>query len=198
MPFPLTFPYPGDVGPHSPEGYARQLKQLLPRGSLWLLEQGSELSKFLVAIADEFSRVDARGVNLIDESDPRTATETLDDWESALSLPDERVTEISTDPAERRLAVTQKYTNRGGQSPSFFVAFAAECGYTVTISNFHTSVARCGAARCGEARTESKRMLFKMLVTVTAIASTALPVETFERVITHAVHSHATVTFAYP
>ena len=59
----------------SAAAYADQLKQLLPRGRLWLLEADAKLRALLLAIAEELARVDARGVDLINESDPRTADE---------------------------------------------------------------------------------------------------------------------------
>lgn len=111
--------------------YAQQLKDLLPPGKVWNLEADSNISKTMLATGDELARVDARGVDLIEESDPRTADETIEDWESMLSLPDERVTVIAATLAERRIAVTQKYVAQGGQDVEFFTRLALACGYTL-------------------------------------------------------------------
>jgi hypothetical protein len=51
--------------------------KLLPPGELWFLEIASALRNLLRGIADEFKRIRLRGVDLINESDPRTATEAL-------------------------------------------------------------------------------------------------------------------------
>jgi uncharacterized protein YmfQ (DUF2313 family) len=110
--------------------YVRQLRNLLPPGVAFD-ELQPELKKMLAALAEELARVDARGIDLINEADPRTADETIADWERVLSLPDEQVPVIAGTLAERRIAVTQKYTARGGQNVAFFVALAAACGYTV-------------------------------------------------------------------
>lgn len=111
--------------------YSQALKQLLPRGRLWNLEQDSEISNTLLAIGGELARVDARGMDLIKETDPRTATETIADWERILALPDDRVLAIPGTLAARRVAATAKFVAREGQSVAFFVRLAAACGYTL-------------------------------------------------------------------
>jgi uncharacterized protein YmfQ (DUF2313 family) len=113
------------------EAYARQLKQLLPPGRLWKLEPDSWLSKVLLAIGDELARIDARGEKLIDEADPRTALETLPEWERMLGI---------TPPAgatagERQLAITAAYVSRGGQTAAYYIALAASLGYVATVTD---------------------------------------------------------------
>lgn len=112
------------------EAYARQLKQLLPRGMLWNLEPDAMMSKLLLGVSEELARIDARGVDLLDEWDPSTASETLEDWERALDItPPDGATED-----ERRVAVAAKYIARGGQTPAYFISLAAALGFTVTIT----------------------------------------------------------------
>lgn len=110
--------------------YARQLKQLLPRGILWALESDSELSKLLLGIADELVRVDGRGVALLEEWDPRTADETLADWERALGL----IPADGATAAARRLQAAMKLVARGGQTSAYFKALAERLGFTVSIA----------------------------------------------------------------
>lgn len=112
--------------------YARQKEQLLPRGLLWKLEPGSVLRSLLLGIAEEFARIDARAVLLQDEWDPRTATETLDDWERTLGIPDSE-TPLGATVNERRTNITSRLLVRGGQTPAYFVALAASLGYTVAV-----------------------------------------------------------------
>src|SRR6266540_6757682 len=99
------------------EAYARQLKQLLPRGLLWKLEPTSWLSRLLLAIADELARIDARGEDLQNEWDPRTALETLPDWERILGItPPAGATTI-----ERQAAAAAAIAARGGSTASYFI-----------------------------------------------------------------------------
>jgi uncharacterized protein YmfQ (DUF2313 family) len=114
------------------EWYARQLKQLLPPGALWWLDPGSWLSTQLLAIGDELARVDGRGEALVDEWDPRTALETLPDWERVLGLP-EGAAALSSVTAERQAAVARKLAARGGQTAAYFIGLAARLGFVVTV-----------------------------------------------------------------
>ncbi len=116
--------------------YARQLKHLLPRGSLWALEDGSALGKLLLAIADELARIDARCVALVEEWFPDTADETLDDWERVLGI----VPEDGATDAERRLVAAAALTARGGSTPIYFVALALKLGFVTSIAYTSTHV----------------------------------------------------------
>lgn len=128
------------------DAYARQLRHLFPPGVALDLVDDSELSKLCRALADELARVDARGKDLINEGDPRSADQTIEQWEEMVGLPDDRVTVIPATLAERRIAVTQKYGNRGGQNVSFFVQLAALCGYTVAAGFLAPPAALSGSA----------------------------------------------------
>jgi uncharacterized protein YmfQ (DUF2313 family) len=178
--------------------YVRSLKQLLPRGAVWLLETGSVISNALAGAADELVRVDDRGDDLIEESDPRTATETIAEWEEMLGLPDEFVTAISADIAIRRTAVAQKYASRGGQDNAFFVQLALLCGYTATFSNYYAELSVSGVLEAGD-ELMGLTAAYSMLVTVTVEAVSALDRADFERVIRHATHAHiGHIEFVYP
>lgn len=130
--------------------YKRQLLQLLPRGAAWEIELGDVRDKFLEAIAQELARVEARGVDLFNEGDPRTALEMLPDWEQAVSLPDSIVTEIPASVTERRIAILTKLLARGGASPQYFIDLAAVMGFLITITEYTSSVARSGRLRSGD------------------------------------------------
>lgn len=66
--------------------YSRVQQHLLPPGVPWKLDSDGVLTKVLLASGDELARVSQRGVDLIDESDPRTTDELLTDFETALGL----------------------------------------------------------------------------------------------------------------
>lgn len=184
--------------------YVRQLRALLPRGVLLTVEQSPVLTKVLEALALELARIDARAKDLIAELDPRTATETLADWERALSLPDERVLEIPGTTAERRIAITQKYVAREGANYAFYERLVAACGRELTsITKYAGSVARVGA-RVGNgltypfARVYGPVWAYSILLTIDAGPAPAkLSEADTERVIRHVTHAHITVHFIH-
>lgn len=184
--------------------YVRQLRALLPRGVLLTVDQSSVLTKVLEAVALELARIDARAKDLVAEIDPRTATETLGDWERVLSLPDERVLEIPATTAERRIAVTQKYVAREGQNLAFYTRLVAACGRELTsITKYATSVLRVGA-RAGNGLTYPTARVFgsvwaySILITIdSGPAPVKLSEADTERVIRHVTHAHVTVHFLH-
>lgn len=102
-----------------------------------------------VHLAEPLARVDARGDALIGETDPRTTAEMLPDWERVVGLPD-ACSRAAGEPTlqERRAAIHQRWTARGGQSRAFFIAVAEALGYAVEIEEYRPFV--CGLSRCGE------------------------------------------------
>lgn len=193
--FPGPFPAPGSSD-EAVIPYSRQLADLLPPGVVWDLEADSEIRKVLLACADEYERVRERGWALIEETDPRTATETIAEWEEALGLPDERVTAIPSTIAERRVAVTQKYTGRGGQNYEFFENLCNDCGYPLdSIVKGITFMLRVGF-RCSD-RVYGDNYAHSMRLVLEPHTPDALPQADFERVIRHVAHSHIQVEFEY-
>lgn len=171
------------------------LQQLLPRGP-FLLEPGSRLIRLLEAISYEIARVEARGADLVEESDPRTATETLPEWERVLSLPDAVVTTIPAGLAQRRLVVTQKFVRQGGQSRPYYIALAAACGYTVTIDDSLRGLVLRAGFRTG-ARSYGTAPAFTWRVDVQPPAGAALSHAELEAVIRRSKPSHTEVLFNY-
>lgn len=70
----------------SAAAYARMLKALLPPGQL-RLDEDAVLSGAVEGAAEELARISQRAADLLEESDPRTATELLPDYERVLKLP---------------------------------------------------------------------------------------------------------------
>lgn len=190
----FAFTFGGDVGESNT--YASQLLKLLPPGLLWNVESDSKLRATMLGVGDEFTRVQLRGVNLIDESDPRTASETLEDWERMLGLPDEQVPVIPATFAERRIAITAKLVSRGGQNYAFFETLCAAAGYPLlSIDKFVGSVLRAGF-RVGD-RVYGDAYAYAIRITVGPATTGALTHAQFEAVIQHATHSHIVVIFVY-
>ncbi len=90
------------------EAYARVQKALLPPGKLWKLID-STLENVFLATGDELARVSGRAIDLVIESDGRTTTELVTDFERELALPS------TGSLAERRLRIDAQETKR----PSF-------------------------------------------------------------------------------
>lgn len=108
--------------------------KLLPPGIAWNREQTSTLYKLAQSIAEELCRMEARAVQLLVESDPRTTTELLEDWERVLGLPGDCVGLAET-IQQRRANVVSKLISRSSQTKQFYVDLAATLGYTITVDD---------------------------------------------------------------
>lgn len=118
--------------------YLAQLHALAPQGAAWPREGETTLNALFAGIAEELARVDARGVQLMGETDPRVVVETLADWERAWGLPDGCAVAEPTEDG-RRLALHQKVASLGGQSAPYYVGMAALLGYEAEVDQFSPS-----------------------------------------------------------
>lgn len=95
------------------------LAPLLPAGPAWDL-----LQPFLRAVLDGVNGavIDAynRVLDLLKESDPRTASETLPEWLTAWGLPEEGEALPTSEEGQRGLLVG-KVTAQGGQSREYYI-----------------------------------------------------------------------------
>ncbi len=82
------------------EKYARMSMELLPPGKVWRLAEDSTLHKLLLGCAEELGRLEGRALDLVEESDPRTAVELLSEYERQLEL------ESTGTDAERQARIT--------------------------------------------------------------------------------------------
>lgn len=145
--------------------YAAQLRALFPRGRAWPEAGGPVWQSLMLSLAPELRRIDARTAALIDEADPRTTVEGLEDWERVLGLPDPCFGAVETVP-ERRALIGALLLIEGGQTPAYFEALCALFGHVITIEETAPSVTglmragaelassvqgfQCGVARSGE------------------------------------------------
>lgn len=174
--------------------YLSLLKGLLPPGR-WNLQDDSEVSKTLHAIADELDRVDARAKQLIEESDPRTATETLADWERILGLPNEQIPEIPGTTAARRVAITQAFVARGGQNYEYYETVCAACGYPlISIERMTNRMLRAESGRVGD-RVYGRAYAFAILITTGPNTPDPLSSNEYKAVIRKICHSEFTPVF---
>lgn len=129
--------------------YIRMLLSLFPKGKAWSQSLASVFYKLCDSMSQELVRLDTRArVNMINEALPDTTFEMIADWERVVGLPDSCTDLLADTLPLRRVDVVRKLRDRGGQSAAFFIALAADFGYTVTIQD--KLPARCGIMRCGD------------------------------------------------
>ncbi len=139
---------PPTPAPADAEQYAELLGRLLPPGPIWTLPS-TQLADVLLGLGAELARIHNAGLGLLDEADPRTATQTIGAWEATVGLPDPLYgTPSNLD--ERRALAHARLIAKGGQSAAYFVRVAAALGVTITIEH-RFKVLRAGfrtGARC--------------------------------------------------
>ena len=110
----------------TPDAYASALSQLVPPGR-WNLEAAtSKLYALLLANGDELARVSQRAAALIEESDPRTATEMPAEWEQMLELPS-----TGTDEDRRARIVSRLLSSLGARPLDFQTSIAPIFGLAI-------------------------------------------------------------------
>lgn len=122
-----------DIGRVAEGDYVEVAVSLLPPGPAWprFLETG--LRKVLGAFCREPERIHNRGLDLVEESDPRTATETIAAWEREYGLPEKCLHDPPSTIEGRRAAVHAKAISQGGQTAAYFISIAAALGHVITI-----------------------------------------------------------------
>lgn len=114
--------------------FAKGLKSLLPRGRVWPRDNDTTQNTLWQALGLTFERHNARVNNLLVDAFPLTTIELLPEWEKTLGLPDPCAGLAPTIEA-RRAQVIARLTSTGGQAIAYFIQFAANLGYTITVTN---------------------------------------------------------------
>lgn len=112
------------------EDYAFSIEQLLPQGLAWNFKPGGVAKQLFRALGLEFSRIERRVRELIEEADPRTTQELLADWERVAGLP--AICEGGDAPTTiegRQAALHTKLTARPSGNAPFFLGIAESLGY---------------------------------------------------------------------
>jgi uncharacterized protein YmfQ (DUF2313 family) len=96
--------------------YRQAYADALPNGAAWAAKDDPEstLYKLIHGLSDELSRVDSRVTDLLDEADPRTASETLPEWASVLNC----------DEAD----VYPTYIQSHDQREEYYISLIGACG----------------------------------------------------------------------
>lgn len=119
----------------SADDFARALQRLLPRGRVWNESADSVQMQVLTGLATSLATQSDRALNLLTDAFPEDTIELLSEWEDTLGLPDPCASGTLTIQS-RRNQVIARFTNSGGQSASYFIEYAANLGYTVTVENY--------------------------------------------------------------
>lgn len=112
--------------------HARAMRKLLPPGQVLPTEAGSTLMKLLQGLAGEYARLEQRGCDLIEEMDPRTTFELIDDWERVLGLPSD-CGPPPTSLEDRRAAILARLINNNASTLETLRMIAAAWGAPATI-----------------------------------------------------------------
>jgi uncharacterized protein YmfQ (DUF2313 family) len=124
------------------------LRILLPIGDAWPRAVPELVrDQVLDGLGLSYDRVRRRALDLVEESDPRTAIEMLPEWEAALGLPD-TCAPLADTVAERQRRAHAKLIARGGDTIAYFTAVAAALGFAITIEEHQAATCEsdCEAA----------------------------------------------------
>jgi uncharacterized protein YmfQ (DUF2313 family) len=127
--------------------YQAAMQALLPRGRAWPRDPGSLLSMLFLGLAPTYYRQGVACAGLLADAFPLTPVDLLGEWEATLGLPDPCAGVQPTIQA-RQAQVAARFIAQGGQSVPYFIAFAANLGYAITITEFAPFC--CGVNTCGQ------------------------------------------------
>jgi uncharacterized protein YmfQ (DUF2313 family) len=134
---------------YTEEDYAQQLRNLLPRGLAWRLQDGSILMALLRGLAKVMHKVASRAWRIVTkEQFPGAVEEMYPDWETELGLPDP-CRPGRQNVEQRAYDILYKYNLTGGQTKAYFIGIAKFLGFDVEIEEFKAF--RVGENTCGQA-----------------------------------------------
>ena len=178
------------------DDYKFSILQFLPQGLAWNPTPGGLMDKLFCALSFEPSRVERRGLDLLEEYDPRTTQELLEDWERVLDLPGDCDPPGTQTDDERRAAVLAKLTQQAFSSVPFFLDLASDLGYpSAQIIHEHDPF-ECGISVCGDALKgdEGHWTYTWTLITGATSANDAI----LQCLVREAAQAHVVVHFVYP
>lgn len=128
--------------------YTEFLFRFLPVGRLWDVFNET-FNDLFEAFAEEFNRNDQRNIDLQKEAIPGLATETLEQWEFDVLLPDELPDETVTISERQARICTKLFNTPNNPTAQFFENFALDRGVVIAIS-FAAGAFRVGINRVGD------------------------------------------------
>jgi len=112
--------------------YLQQFQALLPSGAAWPREPDTNLTRSLLALAAEYSRLDARADDLLREFQPSTAVELLPEWETEYGI----IPLAGATIQERQQLAAWYHVTDGDIKKPYYVALAAMYGFTIRIDDY--------------------------------------------------------------
>ncbi len=134
--FPLVpdFTYPSNALPvFSVDDFTQAMLNLTPQGRVWAKQPQSNLYMMLRALVGSFYRMNISANNLLLDIFPPTTIDLLKEWQETCGLPDPCADQQQTF-IEQRDQVVSRIIDTGGQSIPYLIAFAANLGFTITIT----------------------------------------------------------------
>ena len=120
---------------YSTSDYLRAYLAALPDGPAWNKDPDSTMSAVVDSLMPTYARLSAAAKNMIADSFPASTINLIDEWQSSLGLPDPCLGLNPTLAAEQNQIVA-RLTDNGGQSLPYFVQYAANLGYNISITTF--------------------------------------------------------------
>jgi len=95
---------------------------------------GHLLTRLLSCFAAEMANVESEAWRLINQTDPGVATDTLEDWERVLGLPEDCFAdEVLTVEERQRQAHTKLFARYEVTDLDFYLSYAAELGFSISL-----------------------------------------------------------------
>lgn len=127
----------------SVDDYDKALDRLLPRGPIWQRTPGSVLDSILHAIAQELARVDAQADRVLEEADPRTSFDLLQQWFTDWGIPSACLAALADPTLEgKRRELITKITSSRSLTAQFFRDVAETLGYEADIVTYSAFTVR--------------------------------------------------------
>lgn len=104
----------------SDRDYDQALTNLLPPGPAWDRRQGSPGSAVLSSGAKALTQIDGIAMLLVEEADPRTCSETFQDWLRVYGIPDECMQGIEDLTEEQMRQTLILLVRRSGLTKAFY------------------------------------------------------------------------------
>ena len=120
---------------YSSADYLSLFQALLPQGPVWPREPDSVQTQALATLMPTWGRLAGRDANILVDAFPQAPVELLPDWEASLGLPDPCADPNQT-IQQRQAQVYARFAGNGGQNIAYYVSFAANLGYPITIDQF--------------------------------------------------------------
>lgn len=113
---------------YTAEDFKDLLLRLSPPGAGF--GPGGRWESLLEAVSQELSRHHDRCLDMVDETSPATASETLSAWEYMLGITDPQTAE-----ADRQVEAHARLLATGGCTPDYFTELALALGVVITITS---------------------------------------------------------------